>query len=108
MKQTLTTNQVADILLRDDNAKWSYEAAHALAEHYEEMEQESGEEMELDAVAIRCEWTEYKTAHEIAEAYDIAFDGDESDVEDEVIDYILDRSYLIKLPKGVGYLVRQF
>jgi hypothetical protein len=108
MKQTLTTNQVAHILLRDDNAKWSYEAAHALAEHYEDIERDLGEETELDAVAIRCDWTEYKTAHEIAEAYDIAFDGDEVDVEDEVTEYIQHRSYLIKLPKGVGYLVRQF
>jgi len=106
MKQTLTTNQVAHLLLRDDNAKWSYEGAHALAEHYEAMEQDSGEEMELDVVAIRCEWTEFKTAHEIAEAYDISCEGDEEDIEDTVINYVGDRSILVRF-KG-GYLVQQF
>lgn len=106
MKQTLTTNQVAHLLLKDDNARWSYEGAFALAEHYEEMEQDSGEEIELDVVAIRCEWTEYKTAHEIAEAYDIAFDGDEEDVEDAIINHLGDKTLLLRF-KG-GYLVQQF
>lgn len=108
MKQTLTTGQVASALLRDENAKWSREAAWALAEYYENLESETGEEIELDVVAIRCEWTEYATAHEIAEAYDIAFDGDEVDPEDAVTEYVNERSQLIKLPNGAGYLVQDF
>lgn len=108
MKQTLSTGQVADALRRDDNARWSYEAAHALAEYYEKLESETGEEIELDVVAIRCEWTEYATAREIAEAYDIPCDADEEDEEDAVTDYVNERSQLIKLPNGKGYLVQQF
>ena len=108
MKQTLTTGQVADALRRDENAKWSYEAAHALAEYYESIEECDGEQIELDVVAIRCEWTEYKTANEIAEAYDVALDGDEEDVEDVITEYVNERSQLIKLPNGAGYLVQQF
>jgi hypothetical protein len=108
MKQTLTTGQVADALRRDENARWSYEAAHALAEYYESIEACDGKEIELDVVAIRCEWTEYKTAHEIAEAYDIPVEGDEEDEEDVVTEYVNELSQLIKLPNGAGYLVQQF
>jgi hypothetical protein len=108
MKQTLSTGQVADALRRDENARWSYEAAHALAEYYENLETETGIEIELDVVAIRCDWSEYKTANEIAEAYDIAFDGDEEDVEDVVLEYVNERSEIIKLPNGAGYILRSF
>lgn len=110
MKQTLTTGQVADLLLKDENARWSYEAARALAEHYEELEQDSGEEMELDVVAIRCEWTEYRYASDIAEAYKIPdLDGlDDDEREEAILTYIDDNSERINLPNCKGFLVRQF
>jgi hypothetical protein len=110
MKQTLTTSQVADLLLRDDNAKWSYEAARALAEYYESQEENDGEELEFDAVAIRCEWDEYATAGDIAKAYRIAdLDGLTDDEIDEAVEREIEhKSELIKLPKGKGYLVRAF
>ena len=69
MKITLSTSQAADILLKDSNANWSYAGARALAEYLEEYEESTGEEMELDVCAIRCDFSEYESALECALEY---------------------------------------
>jgi hypothetical protein len=69
MKIILSTSQAADILLQDKNARWSYDGARALVEHLEQWEEETGEELELDVVELRCDWSEYKSAMEAARIY---------------------------------------
>ena len=71
MKRTLSTTDVAHLLMQDEYAKWSRPAAYALADYYQNLENETGEEMDFDAVAIRCDWNEYETLEQIAEAYSI-------------------------------------
>lgn len=66
MKITLDTNSAARELLQDTNASWSRNGALALIEYFEECERDYGQEMELDVVAIRCDWSEYETALEAA------------------------------------------
>jgi hypothetical protein len=87
------------------------EAAFALAEYFEEYEADTGEELELDVVGIRCDWDEYKNAEEIAENYSHAFPQsireDKDKLRQEVIDYLSDKTQFIKLESG-GFLVVAF
>jgi len=64
LKQTLTTNEAAHILLADDNASWTYEGANAIAEYLEELSECMGDDFEFCRVAIRCDFSEY-TANEL-------------------------------------------
>jgi len=64
MKQTLDTERAADILRQDQYAGWSYDGARAMVEALEMYEDDSGEEMEFDAVAIRCDFSEFGSARE--------------------------------------------
>jgi hypothetical protein len=106
MKQTLTTSQVADLLHSDSNANWSYAGARALAEWLEEMEESTGEETELDVVAIRCDFAEWKSLEEWAADY---FSGDwresipcdEGGEEEAIRDYIDGNGHLIEFDGGV-------
>ena len=68
MKQTINTYQAVDALLQDDNASWSIEWAKALVEYLEELEEDLGEEIELDVVAIRCDYSEM-TLEEVLNNY---------------------------------------
>ena len=52
MKMTLTTYDIANALRGDENARWSRAGSFALAEYLEQLEEETGEEIELDVVAI--------------------------------------------------------
>jgi len=105
MKQTLTTHGIANALHSDKNAAWSWAGALALAQHLEEIEESTGEEMELDCVAIRCDFSEHETLQAWALDY---FGGKASalerlpDLEDESIrDYITDHGSLVEFSGGV-------
>jgi hypothetical protein len=84
MKQTLTTSEAADILFADKNAGWSYAGARALAEYLEELEESTGEEMELDYVAIRCDFSEYDSALACAMEYGWNHEADLLDSDDNI------------------------
>ena len=53
----------------DYKDNFSYEGLNALFEHFEWLELEFDEEIELDVIAICCEYTEYENLAEIQEQY---------------------------------------
>ena len=111
MKTTLTTSEAAEILFNDKNANWSYAGARALAEYLEEYEESTGEEIELDYVAIRCDFAEWDSLQDWAADY-FGTDADwrsiigAEDCEDDntdarIRDYINDHGQLIEFDGGV-------
>jgi flavin-dependent dehydrogenase len=119
MKKTMNTSEIAHELIDDGNANWSRAGAFALAQYLEELEESTGEEMEFDHVAIRCEWSEYDSLLAFAEDYfadhkqaadalglEVAMSGDEFEeeeweVENAVREYIEDHGTLIEFDFGI-------
>ena len=110
MKQTLTTNQATDLLAADDNAGWSYAGARALVEYLENLEDDTGEAIEFDRVAIRCDFHEYPNAREAAEEYgwEPPDEGADSENAEEAaaLEWLNDRTTVIEFSGGV--IVGQF
>jgi nucleoside-diphosphate-sugar epimerase len=106
MKKTLSTSEAADLLLADDNAGWSYAGARALVEHLEAVEDDTGEEMEFDRVALRCEFAEYESALKAADEYGWEPDTDSEDTEEAALKWLNDRTTVITF--GGGVIVQQF
>jgi len=73
----------------------------ALYDWFVDLEEDCGQEIELDVVAIDCEYAEYETLEEIVDCYDTLFDS-ESTVED-----IQDHTMVIPIPSG-GFIIQQF
>jgi hypothetical protein len=74
----------------DANRKnqFSYEALGLLFDYFESYEEETGQEIELDVIAICCEYSE-DTIEDIANNYGIDLvDVDEEDQADFVRDYL--------------------
>jgi hypothetical protein len=69
MKQTLNRYQVATALRRDEYARWSADAALALADYYIDLDEDCDTDTELDVVAIRCTWSECDSLKAFAEDY---------------------------------------
>ena len=67
--KTLNKNEFIDDLLRDDYAGWTYEDAEALYDYHEQLSEDIGEDIELDRVAIRCEWDRAIDIDEVIEIY---------------------------------------
>lgn len=110
MKRTMTTSQVAHELHADESGGWSWAGALAMAEYLEEYETDTGEEMELDVVAIRCDFSEYECALEAAMEYgfepDEAEEGEDLDDtrerhEGEALEWLQERTQAIPFEGGV-------
>ena len=108
MKQTLTTDQAADLLIADDNAGWSYAGARALVEHLEATEEDTGEEIEFDCVALRCDFSEYPNAREAAEecGWEPDEDADSEDAEEAALEWLNNRTTVITFNGGI--IIQQF
>ena len=111
MKTTLSTSEAADILFKDSNANWSYAGARALAEYLEEYEESTGEELEFDYVAIRCDFSEWDSLQDWAGDY-FGIDADwrsiigcedceDEKTDDKIREYIQDHGQLIEFEGGI-------
>lgn len=90
MKTTLTFSGFRDTFRayeRMDN--FSYEGAKALFEYLEQYEEDTGEELELDVIALCCDYVE-ATWREAAESYGLELPDEESEEEQKegVISYL--------------------
>jgi hypothetical protein len=108
MKQTLTTEQAADLLVADKDGGWSYAGARALVEYLENLEDDTGEEIEFDRVALRCDFSEYESALEAAKecGWKPDEDADSEDTEKAALEWLNDRTTVISFNGGV--IVQQF
>ena len=68
MKDTVTEYQFIDTMAQKQHG-FSYEGAKALFEYFEQYEQDTGEEMEFDPIAIRCDFDEYESLEDVKENY---------------------------------------
>jgi hypothetical protein len=101
MKTLLNTYDVANALAKDEYANWSQNGALALAEYLEEYEESTGEELELDPVAIRCEFSEYESVNEAAARYTGEFAGLSYTNEAGALEYLRDHTSVITFDGGV-------
>lgn len=112
MKETVNESRFIQAFqaLRPNN--FSRPALVALFDYLDKLEQDLGEEQELDVISICCDWTEYKDAIEAAEAYgweapDVA-EGEERDdtSERKAWEWLADNTQVIGFDDG--YLVLNF
>jgi hypothetical protein len=108
MKLTLSTSAAIELLKVDQYARWSRAGARALVEHLEHIEKECGTEIEFDHIALRCDFTEHKSA--LAAATQCGFepeeDEDEGAKEASALDWLCDRTDVITFPEGI--IIRSF
>ena len=70
MKNTINFNDFCDAWVSYDRAgSFTYEGKRALFDWIEELEQDTGEEIELDIVGLDCQFSEYESLAEIQENY---------------------------------------
>ena len=88
MKTTVSVYDFREAFRQAGRENFSYEALGLMFDYFEELEEDIGNEMELDVVAICCDYTE-DDAVSIAGNYDIDItDMDEDDALEAVQDYL--------------------
>ena len=127
--QNLSAIETAELLRNDEYASWTYKGAHALADYLEGLEDDGNRchicggdttRIEIDIVAIRCEYSEYDNALEAARAYGNDYsvspvdDDDNERPIDEVIaeleayclDWLQERTNVLVFDGGI--IIEQF
>ena len=98
MKQIITESQFIDAFKSWDTYKnqFSYEGLKALFEWFEELENDIGEEMELDVVAICCDFTEYENLKQYNNDYGKEYEGIDEIADDTTLIKIDDERFIIQ------------
>ena len=69
MKQAVNFNQFEDSFSESYKNNFSYEGKQSLFNYLEEYEESTGEEIELDTIALCCEYSEYDSFKKLKEDY---------------------------------------
>jgi len=96
MKTTINQSEFIDAFRRYDRyEQFGYDALCSLFDYMEQLEEDTGEEMELDVIAICCDYS-VDSVEDIASNYDIDIeDMDEDDAKDAVLEYLNDNTSVI-------------
>jgi hypothetical protein len=94
IKETVNEYRFSEVLRADEYAAWSYGATKALYDYYDQLSEDIGEDIELDPVAIRCEWNEYPN---VAEVYDNYSEKENSDelTEEQMREWLEERTTVL-------------
>ena len=98
MKQTINFNDFCTAFTRygRDN-QFSYEGLVTIFEMLEQYEEDTDQEIELDVIAICCDFTEYDSFEELTGVYDCI------ETEDDISDY----TWYAKTETN-GYIIQNF
>ena len=109
MKTTVTFCDFCDAFRNADrNENFSYEGKRALFDYLEEYEESSGDELELDVIAICCDYTEADW-QEIADDYriDLSDCDDDDEKQAVVVEYMENNTTLITVDADRGIYIYQ-
>ena len=89
--------------------QFSYDALEAIYEYLEDYSQDSGEDVELDIVAICCDWAEM-TWQDVAMSYgvDLSQCTDDDERIGEVESFLCDNTQFQALSDGESFVFVQF
>lgn len=83
--------------------QFSYAGLNALFEHLEQYEEDSGQELELDVIALCCDFSEYDNAVECVKdcGYDLELSDDPEEAEETALKYLRDNTTVIEFDGGI-------
>ena len=86
-------------------SQFTSHALRALFEHLERVEEDTDTELELDPIALCCEWAEYPSALDAARDYGYLEGVDSKD--ESPIEWLSNRTDCVRVWEN-GVLIRQF
>lgn len=96
MKTTVNQSEFIDAFRRYDRYdQFGYDALVSLFDYMEQLEEDTGEEMEFDVIALCCDYSVDSVA-DIAENYSIDIaDMDDDEAREAVLEYLNDNTTVV-------------
>jgi hypothetical protein len=107
MKQTVNFQTFCNAFkqIRPDN--FSYDGLGILFDYLTELENDTGEQLELDVIAICCDFAE-ADAQEIAKQYDLTISDNEDEAKDYVYQFLSEKGVLVDTTTIGTFVYSQF
>ena len=96
MKQSVNIYDFERAFKRCERDNFSYDGLKALFEYLEEYEDSTGEEVELDVIALCCEYMEYDSLKEYNDDYGTKYSEIDTIQDDTTLIKIDDNSFIIQ------------
>lgn len=117
MKEQISETQFMDRFIdmnRNDN--FSYDGKRALFEYLEQYEEDTDTEVEMDIIALCCEYTEYEDIKEFLNAYSNTIKIDRKDFEKDeeeeynkaVMEELEEHTTVIRIENSEGFIIQDF
>tara|TARA_B100000287_G_scaffold110706_2_gene103062 strand:+ start:215 stop:514 length:300 start_codon:yes stop_codon:yes gene_type:complete len=97
IKEEVTLSYFMDRFNEVRPKNFSYEGLEALYNYLEQLSEDTGEDIELDVIAICCDYTEYDSLEEVLNDYNLETRQD-----------LEDRTIVIDIPDSKALIVGQF
>ena len=104
MKQTINEYQFKDAFQKCRPDNFSCEGLTALYDYLEQYEEDTGQEVELDVIAICCEFTEYEDLKEFQGIYYDDIKGDKY----KTLEEIEEETIVIPIEGTEGFIIQDF
>ena len=103
MYDNVSFDSFNDWFVRDNNDyknNFSYEGRKALFDYLEELEDDTGDKIEFDPIALCCEYSEYDNFKQLQESYNI----------DEItnLETLRDHTTVIKIEDSERFIIQDF
>jgi len=100
MIEQVTRNSFIDAFKMSGSYKdnFTYAGLNALFDYLESYEEDTGEKIELDIVAISCDYNEYNDFAELQENY--------KDI--ETMEELEEQTIIIRIPESEGFIIQAF
>jgi len=108
MKTTVTSFQFVEAFRAcGRESQFSHAALFELFRYLEDFEDSTGMELELDPIAICCDFAEHPSAREAADDYGFEPDGDDDDArEKSALDWLREKTQVLEFDGGI--VIQQF
>lgn len=108
MIQTISVYDFRDAFKRCGRGdQFSYEGLELIFDYIEEYEESTGEQVELDVVALCCEWCE-QSPEDIAMAYNLEISVSEENTLQTVLEYLHDETQVAGVTDSGNVVYVQF
>ena len=98
MKQTVYLEDFRRAFQSTRPNNFSHQGLIALYDYFQNLENDIGEELDLDVIAICCDYSEYKNFQELKKEY----------LDFETLEDFQDKTIVIPIENTQGLIIRQF
>jgi hypothetical protein len=104
MKDTINYDGFVSGILQVRPDNFTILGLRTLYDYFEQLEQDTGEEIEFDPIAICCEFAEYDSLTDLVADYWVTI----PEYKDVDIDYFEEQTIVIPIEKTEGFIIQQF